>query len=195
MSTLLICSQCGGVIGGSGANGRPCMCSRVSGSALKAPATAGDSSLSGSGGVAVQKQCCVCGIDVTNRKRMKDSHTGRYWCYDCGVANRSRTGSGMAMTCASCKKSFQPVHIVRSPKNPDVWVCQECAEAQSGKKKKESKHSDEGSALNGKSASKTSVVHAKAASAAAGTNRAVMVVGAIVVAGLAIVALHFGGIF
>ncbi len=194
MSTTLICSSCGGVIGGNGARGRPCMCSRVGrGGALASTTTAGDSSVSGSGSVAVQKLCSVCGVDVTNRKRMKDNATGKYWCYDCGMASQSRKGHGMMMTCAACKKSFPPVKMVRSPKDQDVWVCDECADSQSGKKKQAKPATPE--AANSSAKSVTPSISSGAKLAKSGGGKTAILVGVMaVVAGLALAALWLGGI-
>lgn len=139
MSTLMICTRCGGVIGGGAGSGRPCTCSRggVATATATTAASSSDSlgSVAGVVGVAAgRKVCCICGADVTNQRRMKDSATGRYWCYDCGAADQLRKHAGVLMTCADCRKQFPPVQMVRPDKNDaHVYVCAQCAAIRAGK--------------------------------------------------------------
>src|SRR4029453_14987596 len=111
MSTLMICPVCKGIraAAAGSAAGRRCTCPSTdngngSGNAPKTGMfSAPDSSGSNGGGTAVAtkvKVCSVCGTDVTDKKRMKDGTTGRYWCYDCFVAEqRKKTNGGMTMSC------------------------------------------------------------------------------------------------
>ena len=76
MSTLMLCPTCKGVIGDSRATGKRCTCSSPGGVATF--------TMSG------PKLCSVCQTDVTEKKRMKDGATGRYWCYDCFVIEQRK---------------------------------------------------------------------------------------------------------
>jgi hypothetical protein len=128
MSTLMICPTCGGVktTATGAAVGRRCTCSTGGGTAT---------ATSTSGAVASQsiKVCSICHADVTDKKRMKDSVTGRYWCYDCYIAEqRKKSSGGMTMRCPKCGKDFPPVKMM---KHGEAYWCEPCHES-GGKKKK-----------------------------------------------------------
>ena len=108
MSTLMLCPTCKGVMGDSRASGKRCTCS--------SPAVA---TFTASG----PKLCSVCKTDVTEKKRMKDGATGRYWCYDCFIIEQRKKSSGMTMPCAKCHKQFPPVRMI---KHGEAWWCDEC---------------------------------------------------------------------
>jgi len=72
-----------------------------------------------------KKACCECGIDVSGRKRMKDSQ-GRYWCYECGTADQMRKGKGSnGSLCPDCSQMFPPVKLM---KHENQYVCPDCYE-------------------------------------------------------------------
>src|SRR5215212_6198544 len=122
MSTLMLCPTCKGVIGDTRAAGKRCTCSSPGGVATF--------TMSG------PKLCSVCQTDVTEKKRMKDGATGRYWCYDCFVIEQRKKNSGMTMRCAKCHKDCPPVRMV---KHGEAYWCDACdAETQKGKKPKKS---------------------------------------------------------
>lgn len=92
---------------------------------------------SSGGGVATftmsgPKLCSVCSADVTDKKRMKDGATGRYWCYDCFVIEQRKKNSGMTMRCAKCHKDYPPVRMI---KHGEAWWCDQC-DTGNGKPKK-----------------------------------------------------------
>ena len=109
MSTLMLCPTCKGVMGDSRAPGKRCTCSSPGGVATF--------TMSG------PKLCSVCGADVTEKKRMKDGATGRYWCYDCFVIEQRKKSSGMTMRCAKCSKDCPPVRMI---KHGETWWCDDC---------------------------------------------------------------------
>jgi predicted RNA-binding Zn-ribbon protein involved in translation (DUF1610 family) len=83
-----------------------------------------------------QKFCCECGIDVTRRKRMKDSQ-GRYWCYECGTADQMRKGrSSTGSLCPDCMQTFPPVKLMR---HENTYVCPECYETRLRRERERSK--------------------------------------------------------
>jgi hypothetical protein len=145
MSTMMICPVCKGLKLPPGASagsaaGRRCTCATRAGGAsdpLAADVSMSSSGAGGAGGgtaVAVKKVCSVCGVDVTDKKRMKDGTTGRYWCYECFlVEQRKKQPSGMTMRCPQCKKDYAPVHMV---KHGEAYWCETCDAEQSSKKKK-----------------------------------------------------------
>jgi hypothetical protein len=130
MSTLMICPVCKGVRAGAAGSalGRRCTCS--SGPV----ASSSDSSGGGTAVATKPKVCSVCGTDVTEKKRMKDGTTGRYWCYDCYlIEQRKKQPSGMLMRCPHCHKDYPPVQMI---KHGDTWWCQTCEEERQSKGKK-----------------------------------------------------------
>jgi len=144
MSTLMICPTCGGVkTTATGASvGRRCTCSSAGGTsvatATAGPGTVGAGSMGagtvGASSSVAMKVCSTCGTDVTDKKRMKDSATGRYWCYDCFVAEqRKKTQGGMTMRCPKCGKDVPPVKMM---KHGEAYWCEACHEGVHSKNKK-----------------------------------------------------------
>ena len=128
---MMICPHCGGLKAGIGTSGvgRRCTC----------PPSGSTSSSAGTATAVGHKVCSVCGTDVTDKKRMKDSVAGRYWCYDCYVIEQRKKQSGMTMTCAKCKKNFPPLKMV---KHGDVWWCEACQDAEDTKRGRKKKSTD-----------------------------------------------------
>jgi hypothetical protein len=147
-TTLIICPACGGFKGGAGSSGvgRRCTCTATGTGTVGASgvgmATAGTATVTGQA-----KVCSVCDTDVTDKKRMKDSTSGRYWCYDCYVIEQRKKQSGMTMTCAHCKKNFPPLRMV---KHGEVWWCEICQDAEDAKRGKKKKPTATAAAANGK---------------------------------------------
>jgi hypothetical protein len=136
MSTLMICPTCGGVktTATGAAVGRRCSCSTGGGTATATVSISGPGTGAGTGGSSVaMKVCSVCGVDVTDKKRMKDSATGRYWCYDCYVAEQRKKANGMTMRCPKCGKDYPPVKMM---KHGEAYWCESCHEAGNTKSKK-----------------------------------------------------------
>src|SRR4051794_30633803 len=103
-TTMTFCPTCGGIKAAADArvNGRRCTC------------TGGGDVATATASVHGVKICSVCSTDVTDKKRMKDSSTGRYWCYDCFVAEqRKKTQGGMTMRCPHCNKDYPPIRMVK----------------------------------------------------------------------------------
>ena len=84
------------------------------------------------------KVCVACGADVAGRKRMKDS-AGRYWCYDCGVADRKAKaagGDGAPITssdarpsmgqCPLCKGVYPEADLLNSDRHGGRKICDRC---------------------------------------------------------------------
>lgn len=114
MSTIMVCSKCGGALVGSGASfvGRRCSCSGGGVATITDPAAS----------AVGHKYCCKCGKEVTHDRRMKD-HLGRYWCYECGAQDQAKKGQGVSMLCPDCKKHFRPTHMM---KHGEEYVCEAC---------------------------------------------------------------------
>jgi hypothetical protein len=135
MSTLMICPTCGGVktTATGAAVGRRCSCTAAGGTAT-ATATLGTTGTGTTASSSVaMKVCSVCGTDVTDKKRMKDSATGRYWCYDCYVAEQRKKANGMTMRCPKCGKDYPPVKMM---KHGEAYWCESCHETGNSKSKK-----------------------------------------------------------
>lgn len=58
-----------------------------------------------------QKVCCVCGKDVRHEERFKDKK-GRYWCYECGVADSHKRHGTDSVKCPECNESFSAKDLV-----------------------------------------------------------------------------------
>ena len=81
MSEIVRCPECGGIVGATEATdeGQPCTCF--------APPSSGDTDTTEiSAPVTAQKFCCVCGTDLSGKKRFKDSRG--YWCPECAEQDR-----------------------------------------------------------------------------------------------------------
>ena len=84
------------------------------------------------------KVCVACGADVAGKKRMKDS-AGRYWCYDCGVADqkaKAAGGDGAPITssdakpsmsqCPLCKGVYPEADLIKSDRHGGRKICDRC---------------------------------------------------------------------
>jgi hypothetical protein len=67
------------------------------------------------------KFCATCGKDVTTEKRMKDSTSGKYWCYDCGI--KQPGAKSQAALCPLCKQAMSIHSMYR---HNDQYICQTC---------------------------------------------------------------------
>ena len=66
------------------------------------------------GGVAAKpgtKVCCVCGKNVAHEERFKDK-MGRYWCYECGVADSHKRHGTDSVKCPDCAQPFPQKDLV-----------------------------------------------------------------------------------
>ena len=129
MSSVVLCSRCGGTIGAAIAGKKACGCSRtgsaVATATLEPPAK--------------MKHCATCGKDVTNEKRMKDSVTGKYWCYECGI--KQPGAKTQAALCPLCKQAMSIHSMYR---HNDQYICQTCHDAKTTGKGKVGKGGEGG---------------------------------------------------
>ncbi|MCC6423665.1 MAG: hypothetical protein IT447_09335 [Phycisphaerales bacterium] len=89
------------------------------------------------------KVCCVCGENVSGKPRMKD-HSGRYWCYECGMADQQKkhnqTLSGTTiqgvheLACPDCGKMFA---LAKLQIHEDVQLCEPCVTKRKAAAKRE----------------------------------------------------------
>jgi hypothetical protein len=97
MSTedLVICPECGGIVGATEPTeqGKPCTCFTGSPKA--------DTSVFGQTVVPKTKVCCVCGKDLAGRKRLRDSRG--YWCVDCHKADQA-ANAPKGIKCERCAR-------------------------------------------------------------------------------------------
>jgi hypothetical protein len=115
MSTkLLICPECGGIIGATSVtdSGKPCTCFQPS---------AGDTSMMDNV-VAKPKVCCKCGTDLQGKKRLKDSLG--YWCYDCHKADEAAK-KPVGVKCADCSRTLPEAALTEYA---GLKLCQKCLE-------------------------------------------------------------------
>lgn len=78
------------------------------------------------------KICCVCGENVVGKPRMKD-HTGRYWCYECGMADQQKKHNStlagttvqvaQELACPDCGKSIPTSKLVS---HDGIQLCEPC---------------------------------------------------------------------
>jgi hypothetical protein len=116
MATDVICPDCGGLVGPEpGDMRRKCTCN------LSDTDHVGESM----GMQRVQKLCCVCGKDVTGKKRAKDSRG--YWCYDCHKAEREkeRAAEGNKVACHDCGRLVLPAALINYDGDK---ICGRCKE-------------------------------------------------------------------
>jgi hypothetical protein len=101
MSTELICPDCGGVIGGDPADSaRACKCwaNKSPNGDLPGPDSSGDTVIERQEAPR-PKVCCQCGIDLTGKKRLRDSRG--YWCYACHTLDKE-ANKPKGERCADC---------------------------------------------------------------------------------------------
>lgn len=89
------------------------------------------------------KICCVCGENVAGKPRMKD-HTGRYWCYECGMADQqkkhSSTLSGTTVHTAhelACPDCGQMFHLSKLQPYDGLQLCETCINKRKAAAKRE----------------------------------------------------------
>lgn len=80
----------------------------------------------------IRKVCCVCGENLEGKPRMKDS-SGRYWCYECGIADQQKKHMSTAGTtamgamvkpiCAECNQAFKAEELLEYAGRQ---LCAEC---------------------------------------------------------------------
>jgi hypothetical protein len=68
------------------------------------------------------KFCIVCGKDITSRRRMKDRQ-GRYFCYECGIADNKRKEQSESYPCTSCRRPFTKDKMVE---RDGIFFCKRC---------------------------------------------------------------------
>jgi len=109
---LLICPDCGGIIGSqpAGDEGRPCTCFKDSSS--------NESSKDAT--VSTPKICCKCGADVTSTKRLHDSEG--YWCYACHKEDQ-RLKSPKGVACADCGRVVPESALMHYE---NLLICSKC---------------------------------------------------------------------
>jgi len=89
------------------------------------------------------KVCCVCGENVAGKPRMKD-HTGRYWCYECGMADQQKkhnsTLNGTTvqvapnLACPDCGKMFALTQLLA---HEGLQLCEPCVTKRRASAKRE----------------------------------------------------------
>jgi hypothetical protein len=68
------------------------------------------------------KFCIVCGKDITARRRMKDRQ-GRYFCYECGIADNKRKEQTESYPCTMCRRPFTKEKMVE---RDGTFFCKRC---------------------------------------------------------------------
>ncbi len=129
MATVVICPDCGGAIGGdpSDPSMRKCKCppARVSSNGSdtinSSSAMMNTSTATAPETTSTKKTCCICGKDVTGRKRMKDRE-GKYFCIECGTADSAKKRITRT-PCGGCEKHFP---ISDMYKMGGVYLCNNC---------------------------------------------------------------------
>ncbi len=131
----LICPDCGGLLGGSGADGvKPCRCfaekKPTATGRILAPAEAvappAEVAETADGAPAKRKTkkgeklCVVCGKDLAGHRRLKDERG--YVCLDCAKAEKG-TGDERG-TCAECGRRVKKTSLTRWG---TVRICKQCA--------------------------------------------------------------------
>ncbi|MGD1278417.1 MAG: hypothetical protein ABR964_14485 [Tepidisphaeraceae bacterium] len=104
---VLICPECGGIIGATEAtdHGKPCTCFKDG--EFKS-STEEDTSVFGQV-VPVAKVCCQCGKDVAGKKRYRDSRG--YWCAACHKADKA-ANNPIGVRCPDCGRIVSEGAIV-----------------------------------------------------------------------------------
>ncbi len=131
---VLICPDCGGVIGATRAteHGKPCTCfsrSNSTADTVDEPELQVDYG-AGSERGGPEKRCCQCGKDVRGHTRFKDSLG--YWCKDCHKADKKRS-TATETRCPDCGR-MKPIDKMQLVK--DQYVCQTCAKVRAAEAKK-----------------------------------------------------------
>ncbi len=122
MSADVVCPDCGGVIGGTGAGGRracTCVLSAAASAALKSDTVRIEIPLPPDVNEK-EKLCIVCGKDVRGHRRVKDSRG--YMCYDCAKAEAAAEKEG-TVRCAECARRVKPQGLVEYG---GIKICRKC---------------------------------------------------------------------
>ncbi|MGA3066555.1 MAG: hypothetical protein ABSF29_06880 [Tepidisphaeraceae bacterium] len=138
-SDLLICPDCGGLIGATETTdqGKPCVCFKQ-GSYKKAAAAnaeegaGGDTSVMGQV-VARGKVCCQCGVDLTGKKRLRDSLG--YWCVDCHRKDQA-ANAPKGVRCADCARVVPEAALTEYD---GIRLCPKCLEDRKAAARRERK--------------------------------------------------------
>src|SRR5947207_14153959 len=93
---VLLCPDCGGVIGATASSGHPCTCFSAEDLATIDPTGATQAK---EGTVVEAKICVVCGKDCAGHRRFKDSRG--YICYACNKSQKSQE-LGKDGVCTQC---------------------------------------------------------------------------------------------
>ncbi|HTL31236.1 MAG TPA: hypothetical protein VL282_18535 [Tepidisphaeraceae bacterium] len=128
MSTSIICPDCGGIVGATErtAEGVPCTCFQ---SYKVKDAPADTDALAGADPSATHlidapklkgKFCCMCGKDVSGKKRLRDSLG--YWCMDCHRADQKKR-KPVGVPCPKCGRIVKPETIIVEE---DQKMCSRC---------------------------------------------------------------------
>jgi hypothetical protein len=118
MSVDIICPDCGGVIGGTGADGRrACSCTP---SASKSDTVRIELPLPDINDTRQRKICIVCGKNVEGHRRVKDSRG--YMCYACAKAEMKAEKEG-TVRCAECGRRVKPAGLVDYD---GIKICKKC---------------------------------------------------------------------
>jgi hypothetical protein len=68
------------------------------------------------------KFCIICNKDITSRRRMKDRQ-GRYFCYECGIADNKRKEQTESYPCTTCRRPFTKDKMVE---RDGTFFCKRC---------------------------------------------------------------------
>ncbi len=141
MSSLIICPDCGGIVGGSPDDGKVCTCFGH-GHDEAAPVAVSEPRISGlddsaaprsAGSSAASKICCKCGTDVSRKKRFRDA--SGYWCAECHRAD-AKTSGLRVFTCDSCSRRFAKEKLIQFG---DEMICNACHNERLKKAQKKAK--------------------------------------------------------
>jgi len=115
---VLICPECGGIIGATETtdHGRPCTCFK---DGEYKSTNEGDTSVFGQV-LPAPKVCCRCGKDVSGKKRYHDSLG--YWCADCHKADKV-ANKPKGVRCPDCGRIVSEGAIVEYEGNR---ICGRC---------------------------------------------------------------------
>src|SRR5882724_9442286 len=73
------------------------------------------------------KACCICGADVTSKKRQRDPE-GRYWCASCAETDSRQKRSGKGEICSDCGCTTPPKELLTVETDKICVKCQKIRE-------------------------------------------------------------------
>lgn len=118
MSVDIVCPDCGGIIGGTGANGRQaCSCAVPP---TKSDTVRIETPVPDLNDARASKVCIVCGKDTAGHRRVKDSRG--YMCYPCAKAEMDAEKAG-TVRCAECGRRVKPAGLVDYD---GIRICRKC---------------------------------------------------------------------